>query len=221
VSSGFSLVVIAAISWWMLRENGRVLIAFATKLISEDVSGVRVLTLRRSVINKLAAAPSAGFFDARIFHRHLPGIRRARAVYIFSRPLGCICAFTDVRTADRAVVERSSTQVPNAVKTMILRIVTIGIDAARRSAHTLNRLRTSRLRSKYGWRDDCFVLLHTLLRNHHRGLSGINDLNHSSVRAHQFAAVIERRLVRDQDCRRAWRPRCRDHGNARHRRQRA
>jgi len=96
MSSGFALMVIAAISLWMLRENRCALIAYATKLVPQDMSSVRSLAFRQSVIDKLTAPTSAGFFDARIFNRHLPWIRCLAVVYIFSRSLVGICAATDV-----------------------------------------------------------------------------------------------------------------------------
>ena len=140
MSSRLAFVVVAAIGLWMLRKNGRVLFAYATELTSKDVSRVRSLALGQWLIDKLTAATTtfARFLDARILNGHLLRIRRPRTVYILSRTLTGARSFTDRRSANPAVVDISSTQPMNAIKTVIALIVTIGIRAARSLTDTLN-----------------------------------------------------------------------------------
>jgi hypothetical protein len=141
MSSRLPFVFVTAIGLRMLRKNGRVLIAYAAELPSKDVSGICSLPFSQWLIDKLTAATSAGFADARILDGHLFRIRRQGTVYISSRAFIGTRAFTDVRFVDPARIDCPSTQPHDAVNTMITRIVTVGIRAAWRLTDTLNRLR--------------------------------------------------------------------------------
>ena len=140
LASRLTLVVIAAISLRMLRENTCVLISYATVLISKNVSGVGFLTFSQTVIDELTAPTSAArsvmFVDARILHRHLSGIRRSAAVYIFPGSRACACALLNI--FDRVVVEGPAAQHSHAAKAVILWIGAVRIFAARCPAVALD-----------------------------------------------------------------------------------
>lgn len=142
VTCFLALVVIAAIGLWMLWENARILIADATVLVSEDVSGVGFLSLLQWEIYELTpaagAACSALLADACILDRDLLRVGSGTAVDVLSRTRAGTGALRD--TSDLSRVDGPAAQDSHRADTVILRIVTVRIFASRRPAVALNRV---------------------------------------------------------------------------------